>query len=1007
MKTPTTRRWCGCAGTVVAVWLATPILAADAPRQDLPAAADFLQSATPPMPGASPSGAPTLQSVVLGRAKELSAQKASLPPKDAATKWIALAILIPELLGDDSRGEREMLAAATAIRDALPPPPAGPELDAALAAAPATADPRKKAWRDHLHLLIAILNNDRPTLEKAAAALAKTPASVAGGPPLSYSPVDYRSDMGSSPLVTELQKYLLDTTDDPAAFKEQIRTVLTNREGRSAFDYGWYSGTDPTSMDLAELLGKDEADKLLTPLIVSGRITEVANPQNLALANEIALREISRLSEAPWALAAWEGGGPLFDALIKRFGYVSANSRGRDDPMDFEAAVKAKLTSLVGTGNIDEAFALVEAVRAKMPSFDPHWNETGADALSSPVSAKLMADHLLALARAAPTSAWWTQGLPFAEAAGDGDLWLTNLDQARQKASGTDAVALARVYRLALLDLGHEDQALALWRQAVADAAAQGVTTSGDRYANDDKFRDAVELAASARLLHKTDLENEALGFAAKLTGSNGYSKRTLAKMDFEAGRLIEAANLVADAQRTDLAEYMTQQADRHEDPLAIANFDCYFPEMAEIYAKAGRWADVRALLEQGQWWKADDLRDVLTDSAFFTPLGVIAAEAFFRTGQAADAHRILDAFFARDLGEDRAYELLLAMDGDQAFAKLEALAQLNPFQARPYIWEGVILLRQGKATEAEKVLRQAIAIDPSDGESRHGDRMRAYDVLAQALDAQGRTEDAKVYHHAIQAIRLAESADDYFNSGLTARGLQMYRDALGIFTDAYCIQSRLAKDLYGEGRFAEAAEHYQRAFELMPASFGRMESHCFGCEGVFAGPLAVSIAEKVFTTSVRTHPELPQAHYLLGMFYDNVGRHAEAADSFAQAVKLDPLYINAWSHLQENLRQLPAHGARANEAALALARLTPGGLNYDADADEVTDLAALWKIVAEKTAGNDALQSASVLPLPATSRRRAAHPVPNDEYESDNSPATPERIIFGQSLIRDLWSEY
>ena len=57
-------------------------------------------------------------------------------------------------------------------------------------------------------------------------------------------------------------------------------------------------------------------------------------------------------------------------------------------------------------------------------------------------------------------------------------------------------------------------------------------------------------------------------------------------------------------------------------------------------------------------------------------------------------------------------------------------------------------------------------------------------------------------------------------------------------------------------GTVAEALEHYRRAYELMPSSFGRVESHCFGCESVFQSAEAQSIAEQVFTDIIRKSPE-------------------------------------------------------------------------------------------------------------------------------------------------------
>jgi hypothetical protein len=51
----------------------------------------------------------------------------------------------------------------------------------------------------------------------------------------------------------------------------------------------------------------------------------------------------------------------------------------------------------------------------------------------------------------------------------------------------------------------------------------------------------------------------------------------------------------------------------------------------------------------------------------------------------------------------------------------------------------------------------------------------------------------------------------------------------------------------------------------MMPDSFGRVESHCFGCERAFDGERAQSIAERVFTGIAAKRPDNPQVHYLLG----------------------------------------------------------------------------------------------------------------------------------------------
>jgi tetratricopeptide (TPR) repeat protein len=141
-----------------------------------------------------------------------------------------------------------------------------------------------------------------------------------------------------------------------------------------------------------------------------------------------------------------------------------------------------------------------------------------------------------------------------------------------------------------------------------------------------------------------------------------------------------------------------------------------------------------------------------------------------------------------------------------------------------------------------------------------------------------------------------------------------------------------------------EAEVHYQRAYELMPDSFGRMESHCFGCEGAFEGQRAGQIAEKVFTRLLTRNPNKPQLHYLIGYLREDQGRYREALAQYRRAVQLDRDYINAWNKLLglgENM-QLPARD-REN-AVLNLLRLDPALRHVTPDFTLVSNLRLLWR---------------------------------------------------------------
>jgi tetratricopeptide (TPR) repeat protein len=123
-------------------------------------------------------------------------------------------------------------------------------------------------------------------------------------------------------------------------------------------------------------------------------------------------------------------------------------------------------------------------------------------------------------------------------------------------------------------------------------------------------------------------------------------------------------------------------------------------------------------------------------------------------------------------------------------------------------------------------------------------------------------------------------------------------------------------------GKTSEAAEHYRRAYELMPDSFGRVESHCFGCERVFDGEQAQSIAEKVFTQLVAERPNKPQVYYLLGYLQTEEEHYNEAWTNFQTAVRLDPDYLNAWAKLQEVSKQIVVSPEDKEDIALNIMRL-------------------------------------------------------------------------------------
>jgi tetratricopeptide (TPR) repeat protein len=276
--------------------------------------------------------------------------------------------------------------------------------------------------------------------------------------------------------------------------------------------------------------------------------------------------------------------------------------------------------------------------------------------------------------------------------------------------------------------------------------------------------------------------------------------------------------------------------------------------------------------------------------------------------------------------------------------------------------------------------------------------------VLSEILDKKGDAEQAKIMRGAVEAIRISEDADDWWNAGMLSRAVAMYEEALLHFADAYCIQSRLALRYSELGDFTKAEMHYQRAFELMPESFGRVESHCFGCEGAFKSKRAQNIADKVFSQLAVKMPDKAQVFYLLGYLRQQQDLDAEAADYFRQAVKLDPDYLNAWKKLQGMAEAVDMSREEREKIVLELFRLEPGS---GSSLQSLTNLRLLWDTLLSTEANQPKQESGSLYVLAASAEAMAKDPNYQRQKEymmSRFTEGTNFRQVFVQHpLIQSL----
>jgi tetratricopeptide (TPR) repeat protein len=405
---------------------------------------------------------------------------------------------------------------------------------------------------------------------------------------------------------------------------------------------------------------------------------------------------------------------------------------------------------------------------------------------------------------------------------------------------------------------------------------------------------------------------------------------------------------------------------------------------LAWLYQKAGRSADVVKLLDASPQWGVADLSGLQTANFGGTPLPLTVAQALAALGRKDEARKIALRTLQEYPSKDAVYALILTLGGDGLEARLDQIYAADRFEERPLIWKARLQLDAGRVDEAEKTVRAAIAIDPSDGEQGKGDRMRAYAILAEVLEKKGDAEQAGIMRGAVAAIRLSESADDWWQAGLLSRAVKMYEDALKLFADAYCVQSRLALRYSQMGDFAKAEQHYRRAYELMPESFGRVESHCFGCEHVFAGNRAQGIAEKVFVGLADKMPDRPQVFYLLGYLREAQGRYSEAAEQYRKAVKLDPVYLNAWKELAGLAGRIDMPAAERDDIALAMLRIDIGGHHSSPNLSAVENLGKLWDAILAAESNLPPRETGPLYPLAAARTELAKKMSPG--FESDMS---------------------
>ncbi len=816
------------------------------------------------------------------------ARSGSLSDAQAASEWLKLA---RAAAATASTNDYSMLGSPfNDVMGALPRPEAWPAIFSAThAGAPKTAVDAS------LRLMSSLLVNNPTAQFDDLVALQKLPV----------------GDMGY--MGGYLDAYVLtmaERTRDPKRIVTALNMITAKQtKGRPS--------VIPLP-DLVTLLGAPAAREQIRKVMVLS-FGEVTAPQGatLLLARQVAIENMAKLKTPKWSLATGTGGEALLKALQTRFKTVAPTNA--QDQLD-------RFATLIVDGKKAAAVTMALNISPLSAKGPPEWLSRVQRAGKFPV----LRDVLQQTLSKKPTAPWWPTYAMVASRLGNLDPVVTELRAtlANPKVPANYKQALKPVLVEVLLGADKIDAGVKELRVLLA-GGANGQNTRPEM---------GTTLARVGHLIGRRDLVEEGLKSLRAQPESNFEMLTVDLLLYLGRGPEAEAA-AIASMSRPQIPGGFSGYGDSMR--------SVGLTRLMSVYHLVGRSQDVVMLLERGQGWPGSDLRDLLRETGYQQmPVLTMAAKALADLGRTQEALPIATAALAAFPAHDPTFQVFTDLKGQAAIPDLDNMFAVDRFEERPMIWKAVLQLKAGQVDQAGTTIRQAIAVDPSDGEQTYGHRMFAYTVLADVLKAKGDAEGEETYRNVVKAIRMSERADDFMAAHLTKRALALYEESLTIFADAYCIQSRLAIQLAQAGRMEEAESHYRKAFELMPSSFGRVESHCFGCEGAFEGELAQSIANSVLTKLTKEQSTKPQVPYLLGYLREAQGRTAEALAAYRLAVKMDPDYLNAWSSLISLGTKISLTDADRKGAEAAFIRLDPLGRHNTGMGQAGVDYRARWKAI-------------------------------------------------------------
>ncbi len=898
---------------------------------------------------ADPLGAEAAKKVE-AKIKAFGAVCERLAPADAAAKWFALFEEASKKWKSEDAYRPETLSAETAM-GALPPPSAWPPLKALIYSKTMGLNDRRSI---ELRLFAELLTNDLKAAEASIVSLLQPKAG------------SERDD--ALTLYTELAE----GSGDRALMERAVSEMMDAVARHSAVNDNWEG--------LPELLGETKATEVfrkiidIDPALLDG----VEGRESRKIILKLILERPSKISKPLWKFASHLDAAAMYPVFAKR--WLDEPAGGffpTDDAKARTAATIAYALSLEIEGKHTEAVALADDAAWQATEYD---SAVYTNAARNEGVAQAYLRLMVGVAAKHPEKVEWGSTLTAAETCGNVNEVLDPLKirlALGHFADGASEDTLMVDYVDALIAADKTELAVTEMHRLMSRAEYFGPNYSS-------QMRFSENILRIGRLTGRPALIEEGVADLRKVRPEWILEDRggdrpaeSLVRLRVTLGQAScdedDFVQSVADSHKRYLEE--KSGSSRRFGGIPDPSYAPLLVNFVHLYWILNRPKDVVDLLQKSPGWGVDDLTQIQD----FVNFGrgndpnaeFYAAWALNKTGDKAKAVEIITHFLHQNLDFDPAYEVLLDAQGLAALPVLDELAHRNPGIARPLIWKAVALHEAKQDKEAETVIRQAIALDPCDGNAWFDQWQKAYSVLADIRAAEGDQTGEAALRHKVQAAPLMEQGDDLAEAGLTTRSIVAYSEAAAFWPDSALIQIKLAVQQEKMGQADEAAKHYETGFALLPDQLGRRDPVRLEFDKLFALPIATRIAETSLTEQLKSNKRIAEANYLLGKLCLVRGRRLEGVQHLVAALKADPAYVMAGDALEDENGELLISSAEADSFGLTLSRLDPNHHRF-VEGSITMDKSAIYE-AAYAAAKQDYQPPSRLWRLEASARENAA----------------------------------